>query len=270
MKNASPAQTDTITFLGTGGARFMIISQALASGGIWLNLGGTQLLVDPGPGSIVRVTDRKLDPEALSGIIVSHRHLDHAADANIMTEAMTRGGYHKHGRFLAPADALEGDETILFSFLRRHLDSVETLEEGKSYSFGDVTLTTPVRHQHRGDTFGMTFRTPRHTFSYIADTRYFEELAGHYTGSELLIVNLVFLEPRPPSDDLILKPADHLSVPEAERLISEISPKKVLLTHFGLGVWKADPQKVAAGMAERTGIDIIAAQDGMTFDLAGL
>ncbi len=35
--------TDTITFLGTGGARFMIISQLLASGGFWLNLGGTEI-----------------------------------------------------------------------------------------------------------------------------------------------------------------------------------------------------------------------------------
>jgi phosphoribosyl 1,2-cyclic phosphodiesterase len=200
MNNASSPQTATITFLGTGGARFMIISQALHSGGIWLNLGGTQLLVDPGPGCIVRATDRKLDPEALSAIILSHRHLDHAADANIMTEAMTRGGYNKHGRFLAPADALEGDETVLFSFLRRHLDAVETLEEGKSFAFGDVTLTTPVRHQHRGDTFGMTFRTPRHTFSYIADTRYFEELSGHYKAASLSS-STCLLDPRSPSDD---------------------------------------------------------------------
>ena len=72
--------SETITFLGTGGARFMIITQILASGGLWLNIGGTQILVDPGPGCIVQATRRKFRPENLSAIILSHRHLDHSAD----------------------------------------------------------------------------------------------------------------------------------------------------------------------------------------------
>ena len=95
--NKETQADETITFLGTGGARFMIISQLLASGGIWFNLNGTQFLMDPGPGSIVQVTKRKLNPDKLSGIIVSHRHLDHAADVNVITEAMTGGGFNKRG-----------------------------------------------------------------------------------------------------------------------------------------------------------------------------
>ena len=43
-------EANTITFLGTAGARFMVSKQLTASGGIWLNLGGTQLLLDPGRG----------------------------------------------------------------------------------------------------------------------------------------------------------------------------------------------------------------------------
>ena len=96
MDNETQAK-ETITFLGTGGARFMIISQSLASGGLWFNLDGTQILMDPGPGSIVQVTKRKLNPEELSAIIVSHRHLDHSADVNVMIEAMTEGGFKKRG-----------------------------------------------------------------------------------------------------------------------------------------------------------------------------
>lgn len=96
--NENHPANDTITFLGTGGARFMITSQLLATGGLWFNIEGTNFLVDPGPGCIVQATKRKLNPEKLSGIIVSHRHLDHAADVNIMVEAMTRGGFRRHGR----------------------------------------------------------------------------------------------------------------------------------------------------------------------------
>ncbi|MCJ7604689.1 MAG: MBL fold metallo-hydrolase, partial [Dehalococcoidales bacterium] len=77
MKQQSQT-TDTITFLGTAGARFMVSRQLAASGGLWLNLGGTELLLDPGPGTIVQTARRKLDPENLSAIILSHRHLDHS------------------------------------------------------------------------------------------------------------------------------------------------------------------------------------------------
>jgi len=81
--------TDKVIFLGTAGARVMVASQILASGGLWFNLGGTQILFDPGPGTLVRAVKKKLKPTKLDAIILSHRHLDHSADANIMIEAMT-------------------------------------------------------------------------------------------------------------------------------------------------------------------------------------
>ncbi|HAP31749.1 MAG TPA: hypothetical protein DCQ14_01645 [Firmicutes bacterium] len=43
---------DFIKFLGTAGARFVVSRQLRASGGIWFALGGEQILVDPGPGSL--------------------------------------------------------------------------------------------------------------------------------------------------------------------------------------------------------------------------
>jgi ribonuclease BN (tRNA processing enzyme) len=266
MQEETPSR-ETITFLGTGGARFMIISQILASGGIWLDLNGTELLIDPGPGCIVQVTKRKLKPEKLSGIILSHRHLDHSADMNVMVEAMTQGGHRRHGRLFAPADALEG-EPVIFSYLRSYLDGIEVLHEGGEYTVGNVSFTTPVRHMHRTETYGMVFKTAKHTFSYIADTKFFEDLKLHY-GGDLLIINLVFLEPRPASDNP-LTPADHLAVPDAERIIREMKPKAAILTHFGMSVWRAKPWLIAERLTEQTGVRVIAARDGMKFDLAEL
>ena len=245
----------------------MIISQILASGGLWLNLNGTEILLDPGPGCIVQSTKRKLKAENLSAIILSHRHLDHSADVNVMVEAMGQGGFKPHGRLFAPTDAL-GSESVIYSYLRNHLDGVEVLQAGKSYSVGSVSFTTPVRHVHRVETYGMVFRTGSHTFSYIADTRYFDELCQHY-GGDLLIINVVFLEPRPPSDHP-LTPADHLSVPDARRLITELKPKVAILTHFGMTMWRAKPWKVAERLSQETGVRVLAARDGMRFDLAQL
>ena len=260
MINDNSPSRDTITFLGTAGARFMVSKQLAASGGIWLNLRGTEVLLDPGPGSIVQSARRKLNAEKLSAIILSHRHLDHSADTNVMVEAMTNGGFHRHGWLFAPADAL-GDEPVIFSYLKKFIDGIVVLEAGKSYTVGNFSFTTPVRHVHPVETYGLMFQASDCTFAYIADTLYFEGLAAHYP-ADLLIINMVFTEPRPP--------IEHLSVPDVTRLIKEIKPKVAILSHFGLHVWQAKPWKIALAMTEQTGIKVIAARDGMKFDLARL
>jgi ribonuclease BN (tRNA processing enzyme) len=252
--------SDTITFLGTAGARFVVIRQFLASGGAWLSLGNTQILLDPGPGSLVQAAKRKLDPAKLDAIILSHRHLDHSGDINIMIEAMTDGGTKKRGMLFAPDDALNQDPVIL-SYLRSYLQSIQVLAEGGCYVINDVSFKTPVRHKHPVETYGFIFQTPRHTFSWITDTRYFDDLAGHYEG-DLLIINVVRLKPG--------APIDHLSLPEAKSIIEELRPGVAILTHFGMTMWRAKPWELAKKLTEETGISVIAARDGMKFDLAQL
>ena len=251
---------DIITFLGTAGARFMVASQILASGGLWLSLSGTEILLDPGPGCIVQSTKRKLRADKLSAIILSHRHLDHSADVNIMVEAMTWGGFKRHGWLFAPADAL-GTEPVIFSYLKDYLDGIEVLQEGKSYSVGNVSFTTPIRHIHAVETYGMVFRTAEHSFSYITDSRYFDGLCQYY-GGELLIINVLRLE-----DNL---PIDHLSVSDAEHIINELKPKVAILTHFGMTLWRAKPWEIAQSLSQQTGVRVLAARDGMRFNLSQL
>jgi len=259
-KTSALSSGDTITFLGTGGARFTVTTQVLASGGLWLNLSGTEILLDPGPGCIVQATKRKLRPDKLSAIILSHRHLDHAADVNIMVEAMTQGGSKQHGWLLAPSDAFD-TEPVIFSYLKSYLEGIELLEEGKSYSIGNVSFTTPIRHVHPVETYGMRFNTTEHTFSYIADTHYFDGLLRNYN-SDLLIMNVVLLDAG--------RPIDHLSVPDARHIITELKPKAAILTHFGMGLWRAKPWEIARQLSDDTGIKVIAARDGMRFELSKL
>jgi len=250
--------TDTITFLGTAGARFVMIHQFLASGGAWLDLGGTQIVLDPGPGSLVQATRRKLDATKLDAIILSHRHLDHSGDINVMIEAMTDGGTKKRGTVFAPADALDQDPVIL-SYLRPYPQSIQVLAEDGSYTINDISFKTPVRHRHPVETYGFIFRTPRHVFSWITDTRYFDDLASHYEG-DLLIINVVRLKPG--------APVDHLSLPEVKSIIDELRPKTAILTHFGMTMWRARPWELAEQLTRETGITVIAARDGLKFNLA--
>jgi ribonuclease BN (tRNA processing enzyme) len=251
---------DSITFLGVAGARFMVSRQLAASGGLWLDINDTRLLIDPGPGSIVQTAKRKLDAEKLSAIILSHRHLDHSADTNVMIEAMTNGGFNRHGRLFAPSDALN-DEPVVYSYLRNYLAGVTVLEEGKTYTIGNVSFSTPVRHIHPVETYGIVFESSRYNFTYLADTRYFEGLQDHYH-SNLLVINMVLTDPRPP--------IDHLSIPDVVKIIEAIKPRVAILSHFGLHVWQQQPRLIADGISQQTGIKVLAARDGMKFDVARL
>lgn len=250
---------DRIIFLGTAGARFVVSKQIRASGGIWLSLDNTNLHIDPGPGALVKCRARKetLDPMQLDGILLSHRHIDHSNDVNAIIEAMTEGGLKPKGVIFAPADALNEDPVIL-NYVREYVDDIHILKEGETYSIGNITFSPPIQHDH-GDveTYGINFFGSKHSISYITDTKYFPELSTHYRG-DVLIISVVRLK---------ASQYYHLCIDEARRIIEEVKPKAAILTHFGMTMIQAKPWEVAEKLSKETGFNIIAARDGMTFDL---
>jgi ribonuclease BN (tRNA processing enzyme) len=252
---------DQIIFLGTGGVRVVVSRQIRASGGMWFTVGKTNFVVDPGPGALVRATAKrkpKLDPTTLDGVILSHGHLDHAADANVLIDAMT-SRVKKRGTLFLPRGAL--DTGIVIQYARERVGEVVILKEAGSYRLGDVTFDTPVRHIHvETETYGMNFHIGARTVSYIADTRFFPELIDHYTG-DVLIMNVSRYAN--PQDYEI----DHLNVADARRLVEGVRPEVAILTHFGMTMLQAKPWKVAADLEKETGVKVIAARDGMRFEL---
>ncbi|MFA5411254.1 MAG: MBL fold metallo-hydrolase [Candidatus Omnitrophota bacterium] len=247
---------DFIKFLGTAGARFVMIKQLRASGGLWVSCRGTNVLIDPGPGSIVRCSSSrpKLDPSQLDGIILTHRHLDHSGDINVMIEAMTEGGFKKRGAVFCPKDAIEEDSVILRHTLG-FTEKIEMLEENKIYKIGNFEFQASPRHIHPVETYGLKFKLGNTGIAFLTDTKYSRELIDFYR-VEILIIAVVFFQPRPG--------IDHLSLPDAESLISDIKPKKAILTHFGMTMLKAKPHLLAQDLTQRLGREVLAAYDGMT------
>lgn len=58
------------------------------------------------------------------------------------------------------------------------------------------------------------------------------------------------------------------TVPDAEYIMKEIKSREAILTHLGMTVWRAKPWEVAEYLSQKTGTRVIAARDGMKFDLA--
>jgi len=250
---------NTIKFLGTAGARFAVTRQLRKSGGMWLSLDDTNILIDPGPGSLIRCLSSKpkLNPMNLDAIILSHRHIDHSNDVNIIIEAMTNGGYKKKGVVFAPSDALDDDPVVLLHF-RDHVEEIVKLNEGGSYKVGNLVFSTPILHIHDCETYGIKFQGLRTSVSYISDTKYFEGIESYYD-SDILILNVVLAD----SKDYI----NHLSIADAEHIIQSIKPKIAILTHFGPSMIKAKPWNIAKKMSKKTGCNVIAASDGMFIPL---
>jgi phosphoribosyl 1,2-cyclic phosphodiesterase len=250
-----------IKFLGTAGARFVVLRQLRASGGIWLSIDKTNLYIDPGPGALVRCLSSKprLDPGTLDGILLTHKHLDHSNDVNAMIEAMTEGGFKKRGVLFAPRDALEEDPVVL-RYVRDYVTKVEILKENSEYQVGSIRFSTARRHLHRVETYGLNFKTLPHTISIITDTKFFPELPDLYRG-EILVIHVVRLKP------IGDEPIDHLSVDDVKAMVKKSKPKLTLLTHFGMTMVRAKPWVVAAELEKELGRRVIAASDGMKIDL---
>ena len=225
-----------------------------------MTLDDTNIILDPGPGCLVRCTSSKprLDPAKLDGIIISHKHLDHSNDANIMIEAMTEGGFKRRGVVFAPREALEEDPVIL-KYLRGFPERLEILTEGGCYQVGRVTFTTPHRNLHPVEAYGIRFQYSRGTVSFITDTLFYPELPGYYR-ADVVVMNVVRLKPDNPQ-------IYHLSADCARRIVGEMKPRAAVMTHFGMTVLNAKPWELALRMEEELGVKVIAARDGMDLSL---
>lgn len=261
MKEEEEENSPFVKFIGTAGARFVVMRQLRSSGGVWLSTGKTNLYMDPGPGALVRCLNSrpKLDPSTLDGIVLTHKHLDHSGDINVMIEAMTEGGFRKKGVLFAPEDALEKDP-VVFNYVRGYLEKIEILRKNSLYRIGDISFSTALAHKHGVETYGINFNLASHTISFITDTRFFPELPDLYRG-EVLVLNVV--RRGPVKDD----PIDHLSVEDVRVIVAKVKPKLAVLTHFGMTMIRAKPWEVAAELEKELGVKVIAASDGLKLNL---
>ncbi len=252
-----------IKFLGTAGARFVVGRQLRASGGVFINICGKKIILDPGPGALVRCVNSKpkIDPFDLDGIILSHSHIDHCNDVNILIDAMTNGGLLRKGALFAPKEALYGENRVVFDYLRDFLERIEILSEKSSYDFFGAKLRTSVRHRHPVETYGIILEYKNKRVSFIVDTEFFEELIESYKDSDILIINVVRYK------EAKNKNIMHLNVDDVCKILSAIKPKSVFLTHFGMTMLRAKPHIVAKELSDKFGIEVKAATDGMRVDI---
>jgi ribonuclease BN (tRNA processing enzyme) len=247
----------TLTFLGTAGGRVLVFRQLRASGGLWLESNGTNILIDPGPGSLLRCLERNLNPQDLDVIILTHKHLDHSADVNVIIEAISEGGLKPKGVLLAPGDCYDEDPVIL-KYNRKFLNEFIRIHEGYIFQINGLKIEFPKKHVHGVETYGYKVSNDKFKLSHIIDTEYFDELNQIYSNSDILIMNMVFSQCRP---------YPHLCYEDIMKLVENIKPRIAIVTHFGYVLWKENTELYAKKIQEKTGVKTVAAWDGLEVDL---
>lgn len=239
-----------------------MVHQARATGGMWFRYGGLCGIIDPGPGSLVRMcgADPALDPHSLRAIVLTHKHLDHSTDVNVVAEAMTGGGFEKQGTVVIPDDSVNGDDPVLLKYMARKVGRVCVCRDGERVMLERGVTAEPVKHVHHGvDCFGMIFRKEGlPTWGVLSDTRPLDHFPERYRECVYLSINVTFPDKK--------SHLDHMSADDAGELLDKLHPKLVTLTHLGMGMLKNDPDLIAARIAKRE-TRVLAARDGMIVDL---
>jgi ribonuclease BN (tRNA processing enzyme) len=252
-----------IKFLGTAGARFVVARQLRSSAGVFISMKGKNIILDPGPGTLVRCAKSRpgIDVTKFDAIILTHAHIDHTSDVNILIDAMTSGGLRRRGILFAPKECIYGEDAVVLKYLRDLVEAIVILEENQAYGIDDLRFSTSLRHQHPVETYGINFDLDGRKISFMVDTRYFPDLIRSYTGAHLLVMNVVRYDPHESGEVM------HLCVDDVRRILSEIRPGRAILTHFGMTMLKGRPWELAKKLTEELGLDVIMASDGMTVEL---
>jgi Metal-dependent hydrolases of the beta-lactamase superfamily III len=243
-----------VYLLGTAGARYVVAKQLRASAGTVLEEDGEFLLIDPGPGTIVHLAKHKIPVEKIRNILVSHKHLDHSADLNVVVDAITEGTFKKRGRLFIPREAWE--EGVLLSYLKEALAETIFLAEKEAYQTTKFSFKTTKKLLHSAETYGFIFNLKDgKSLGFLVDTAFFEDLILEFQGVNYLIVNVVRYEPK----EGVL----HLSVQDVRKLLASLRPELTVITHFGMTMLRANPFKVAKDLSAELNLKVVAAYDGL-------
>ena len=255
---------DRIVFLGTGGGRVVIANQLLATGGFVIQTEGYQIWVDPGPGALVRAKQFGVLPKRTDIIYVTHHHLDHSNDLNVLIDAMTLGGIHKKGILITTPTVINGSEEdtpTLSNNSKKALKEVFAVKAGDKVKINSLTFTaTPAKHDC--DAVGMKLENKKITIGYTTNTAPIPELNEVYKGCDVIVADVL----RPGKD----KWPTHFCSEDAANLFKEAKPKLGIISHFGAKMLKANPVYEAREIAKKAGMQVFAAREGMKLDLKTL
>ncbi len=223
-----------LIFIGVGGGRFVAERQypPFYTGGFRIHTEKLKIHVDPGPGAVLRMAELGYKAEDTDVLIVSHNHMDHGSDANLIGEAMNAFGLEKLGVYVGSKNTVYEPHcnNIVLPYVANRFKATYFPAPDERLSFthkgeGIEMKTTPIKHpEPTGWGFVMNIESKK--IGYTSDTLYYEGLGARFKGVDVLIANVAKVKPSSWGQHLTVKG-------DFERLLAESQPKKMVVYHMG-------------------------------------
>lgn len=255
--------SDRILFLGTSGDAIVTGKQLRSSAGIVINTENDQYIMDPGPGTLVRAAEQKVNLRNTTGILVSHNHLNHSHDTNAVISAMTHGGLDTYGVLVCSKTVLNGNEDMyptVSKYHRRALERTIALSPYQKVGINDLEVEAIPAVHSDPEALGFRLVAQKFILSYTGDTIYDPKVVEGLKDCDILVLNVV----APP--DVTLE--HNLNAEDAMNIIQEVKPNLAILTHFGIKMLSSDPLAQARDIQKKTKVQTVAAKDGLVINPA--
>src|SRR3989344_9075376 len=136
-----------IIFLGTSGSSAVTSKQMRSSGGIIIQVEDLQFHLDPGPGALNKAKEFGINPNHTCAVLVSHNHLNHCNDLNVVVEAMTHSGLEHRGLILASKSIIQPTDghPFLTKYHQKLVEKIIPMKKRHKVAVDDVEIhTLPV------------------------------------------------------------------------------------------------------------------------------
>lgn len=230
--------------------------QLRSSGGIILHLGENQFHIDPGPGALTKAKEYGISLRATTAILVSHAHMNHGNDVNAVIDGMTYRGFDKKGVLLGSESVVNGYLSyppVVNQFYKNCLERFIVVRPLQRVAINEIEIQMLPCDHTDPSAVGFKFFTPEFTLVYSGDTKFSKKIIESYKNSKIVILNVVSQK----------GDGKNLSVADAIKIVNEVRPRLCILTHFGISMLEADPLSISREIYKETGVDTIAAKDGM-------
>jgi len=246
-----------LIFLGTSSGD--MISRK-GSNGIVFIIDDFQILIDPGPSLLQKARDYNVKLENTNLILVSHNHLTHCNDLNLLIETMTYRGMDNKGILIGDDATIYGtrfERPILGRRQEKLLERVVALKEKEKVNLGTLKIEA-LKTKHCNMAIGFKIHIEKFILTYTGDTAYFKEMKEEYKGSNLMILNNV--------KPFNYKSDNNLTSEDTVKILKEVKPQFAIITHFGKLMQSVNPIYEAREIQRSTDIQTVAAKEGLMID----
>lgn len=255
-----------VTMLGTG---TFFVSSKRSGPSYLLEADGKKILIDCGPGTLLRLSEISLQPEDLDYIFISHFHADHTSDLFALqmnlriNDFYTGGKKYKTPIIFGPEGIEEFTKKLSYIYELPAFDDYSKIEYKKyqdSIQIGNISVKTfSVNHSAFGllaKAYALRFEADGKVFTFSGDCIKCKGLEDACKNADLFICDTSYSKGN--------GNVAHLDSLEVGEIAQGSNVKKLVLTHF---YPRAESVDLEAEVKEKYSGEIIKGKDFMKFEI---